>query len=178
MKALLYPFVFLFAACSSGKQEQPPQNGPADKLSVTNQHQAKTEAGLPAFALQDVNGNPVDLKNFAGKRVFVNLWATWCPPCRAEMPEIQKLYASADTAKTAFLLISLDDNFEKAKKYVKRKKFSFPIYYPSTPLPETFQVQGIPATFIFNEKGKLEQKVEGAANYNTPAYRSYFGAPK
>ena len=176
MKALLYPFVFLFAACSSGKQEQPPQNGPADKLSVTNQHQAKTEAGLPAFALQDVNGNPVDLKNFAGKRVFVNLWATWCPPCRAEIPAIEKLYEAADKRNTAFLLISLDDKFESAKKFAQRKKLTTPIYYPSTHLPELFQVQGIPATFIFNEKGELVQRIEGAANYNTPEYRKYFGA--
>ncbi|MBA3285375.1 MAG: TlpA family protein disulfide reductase [Nitrosopumilus sp.] len=60
-----------------------------------------------------------------GKKVFVNLWATWCPPCRKEMPSIIKLYQSIDTSKADYIMVSLDDNFDKASNYVKTQKLIF-----------------------------------------------------
>jgi len=178
MIKILFLFFPLLAACSSGGSKQSLATRPAHSFARTIDHTAKVKAQLPAFAVLDINGAEVNLQSFAGKKVFLNLWATWCPPCRAEMPEIEKLYKAADKNKVAFLMVSLDDNFEKAKKYVKRKKLDLPIYYPLGALPELFQVQGIPTTFIFNEQGELLQQVEGAANYNTPEYRRFFGATK
>ena len=173
---LIIIIVFIFTGCSSGKRDQPLQNNAAVNNSSSNNYQAKAGSILPSFALQDANGTPLDLKSFAGKKIFVNLWATWCLPCRAEIPAIENLYRAADKNKAAFLLISLDNNFAKAKNFARRKKLTVPIYYPADSLPELFQVQGIPTTFIFNENGELQQMVEGAANYNTPAYRTHFGA--
>jgi thiol-disulfide isomerase/thioredoxin len=126
---------------------------------------------MPAFALMDTSGKTLDLKSFAGKKVFVNLWASWCPPCRAEMPSIEKLHASVDKEKTVFILVSLDNDFETAKKYMQSKGLNLPIYYPNDNLPDLFNVRGIPATFIFNEKGELIKQHEGADDYNTDAYR-------
>lgn len=178
MKIFLSLFFPLLAACSTGGSKQSPTTKPANSLATTHTNSAKSIAKLPAYTVMDINGAEVNLQSFAGKKVFVNLWATWCPPCRIEMPEIEKLYQATDKNKAAFLLISLDDNFEKAKKYVKRRKLDLPIYYPLDSLPKLFQVQGIPTTFIFNEQGELVQQVEGAANYNTPEYRKFFGVTK
>lgn len=68
----------------------------------------------------DLEGNLVDMQNFRDKTVFINLWATWCPPCRAEMPHIASLYEKLkDQKDIAFLMVSLDKEVEKPEKYIK-----------------------------------------------------------
>ena len=126
---------------------------------------------LPSFNLMDENGGTVNLQGLRNKKLFVNLWATWCPPCRREMPSIKKLYQSVDTSKVAFVMISLDDQFDKAKKYVQDQKLKLPVYYPAESLPPLFNVEGIPATFIFDEKGSLIKRIDGSADYDTKEYR-------
>ncbi|RYZ54706.1 MAG: TlpA family protein disulfide reductase, partial [Chitinophagaceae bacterium] len=95
---------------------------------------------LPSFTVQDVDGKTINLQSLKGKKVFVNLWASWCPPCRREMPSIEKLAKSVDKNKVAFVLLSLDDNFNKAKAFAKQQQLSLPIYYPTENLPELFNV--------------------------------------
>lgn len=157
----------LLAACNDSNKattEAEPTEVAAPAMDAAGQ--------MPAFTMLNAEGQPVELKSFAGKKVVVNLWATWCPPCRAEMPSIEKLRASVDNEKTAFVMLSLDDDFEKAKKYVKTNNLDLPVYYPqSSNLPELFNVRGIPATFIFDEEGKLIKSTEGADDYDTDAYR-------
>jgi thiol-disulfide isomerase/thioredoxin len=132
---------------------------------------ASNSASLPSFTVQDVNGNGVNLNSFKGKKVFVNLWASWCPPCRAEMPSIEKLYGSVDTSKVAFVMLALDNDFEQSKQFIKKQGLNLPVYYPTENLPQLFNVQGIPATFIFNEQGKLIQRIDGGDDYDTDRYR-------
>jgi thiol-disulfide isomerase/thioredoxin len=129
---------------------------------------------LPAFSMQDKEGNMVSLQSLKGKKVFLNLWASWCPPCREEMPSIERLYKSADTARVAFVMLSLDDNFEKAKRYVSSRKLTLPIFYPAENLPDLFNVEGIPVTFIFNEEGKLIKQINGSEDYDSDNYRTLF----
>ena len=119
----------------------------------------KEKATLPNFSITDANGKTVNLSSFKGKKVFVNFWATWCPPCRSEIPSIQKLYSKVDKEKTVFILLSLDDNFDIAKKYAASKKMDLPVYYPAENLPSLFNITSIPTTFIFNEKGELAKVV-------------------
>ncbi len=69
-------------------------------------------------------------------------------------------------------MLSIDKNFDKALKYASKKKLRLPIYYPATSLPPLFQVQGIPATFIFNQKGDLTRAISGDDNYNTAEYKN------
>jgi len=126
---------------------------------------------LPAFAMQDIDGKTVNLQSLKGKKVFVNLWASWCPPCRREMPSIEKLAKAADKDKVAFVLISLDDDFDKAKAFAKRQRLSLPIYYPAESLPSLFNVQAIPTTFIFDEEGNLFHRIDGGDDYDTESYR-------
>ena len=69
-------------------------------------------------------------------------------------------------------MLSLDDNFDKAKKWMQKQNLSMPVYYPAENLPQLFNVQAIPTTFIFNENGELIQRVDGADNYDSEAYRT------
>ena len=120
--------------------------------------------------MTDANGNIVDMASLKGKKVFVNLWATWCPPCRAEIPSIEALDSKVDKGKTAFVMLSLDESFELAKQFAKKRNMQLPVYYPAEGLPAMFKTDGIPATFIFNEKGELVKQNNGADDYDTEEY--------
>jgi thiol-disulfide isomerase/thioredoxin len=76
--------------------------------------------------------------------------ATWCPPCRAEIPSIENLASKVDKEKAVFIMLSLDENFEVAKKFAKSENLKVPVYYPAEKLPALFNTDGIPATFILN----------------------------
>jgi thioredoxin-related protein len=87
------------------------------------------------------------------------------------MPSIQKLYRSVDTSKVAFVMLGLDDAFEKSKNYMSSQKLDMPLYYPAQNMPEMFNVPSIPTTFIFDEKGQLIDKIVGGDDYDTDKYR-------
>ena len=127
------------------------------------------------FTLLDANQNRVDVSSFKGKTIFINLWATWCGPCRVEMPSIQKLYDTADKDKVVFIMLALDqkDPFNKVSRFIKDKEFTFPIYYPASTLPQILQVPTIPTTFVVSPDGKVVHKQVGVANYDTEEFRTF-----
>jgi thiol-disulfide isomerase/thioredoxin len=163
--------LFLATSCSNNKTEETTSAQQQNNIDSNTATAAET---LPSFSLQDINGNLVNLQSLRGKKLFVNIWASWCPPCKRELPSIEKLYQSVDTTKTRFLLVSFDDKFESAMKYISSKRINLPIYHPTENPPALFQVQGIPATFIFNENGDLVKRIDGGENYNTKEYRQLF----
>lgn len=129
-----------------------------------------TKVTLPDFKVKDATGKIVNLKDFKGKTVFVNLWATWCGPCRREMPSIESLSKKLKDKKVAFVMLSLDEDFNKALTYSKSSQFTLPMYHPAANLPALFNVDGIPATFIFNKKGELIKNIQGSINYDTEEF--------
>jgi len=124
---------------------------------------------LPLYTL---DGRPANLRQFKGKAVLVNLWASWCPPCLAEMPGLQALYQKTDTAKVAFVLISLDANPNKARALLKRKGYTLPVFFPAAPLPAPFDSPSIPSTVILTPSGRLADRHDGMADYDTPEFRA------
>jgi thiol-disulfide isomerase/thioredoxin len=140
----------------------------ADTAVATN---AVNAVDLPSFVVKDTKGQLVSLESLKGKKLFVNLWASWCPPCRAEMPSIEKLSAEVDKDHVFFLLLSLDENSTAASDFVRENHISLPVYFPAAPLPSLFRTEGIPATFIFDEHGRLLTQHLGEEDYNTDAYR-------
>lgn len=139
-----------------------------------NSEEATVGAG---FDLTDLNGNVVPFESLRGKVVFLNVWATWCPPCIAEMPGIQKLYDSVDTSQIAFVMLSVDEGGqEKVRKFIDRKGYTFPVYIPLSGIPAAFQSSAIPTTFILSPDGTLAARQEGMANYNTKKMRDFLGS--
>lgn len=122
----------------------------------------------------DFNGERIDLEAYRGKTVFINLWATWCPPCRAEMPHISELYKKVrDTENLEFLMIALDKDFEKSKKLHVDKGWSFPIVHASFGLNESLQSQSIPTTLVVSPAGKIIFYQEGMSNFDTKEFRAF-----
>ncbi len=122
------------------------------------------------FQLRDLLGNELSFTEFEGQVVFLNFWATWCPPCIAEMPDIHHLYEQ-DTG-TAFVMISLDRDKEKARKFIEEKGFTFPVYFLNSSLPSTYDIQSIPTTYLLSKDGKIKVKNHGMAKYNSKKFRA------
>lgn len=154
--------IIALAACSSPQNKK---NGDGSAAPP-----ASSAVKLPAFTIQDASGKTIDLQSLKGKKVFVNLWAAWCPPCKAEMPSIAALYNKTDKEKTVFVLLSLDENFQSSIDFMKKNNFDLPLYFPAQQLPALFNTDGIPATFIFNEAGELIKQNNGADDYDTDEY--------
>ncbi|HTE34612.1 MAG TPA: TlpA disulfide reductase family protein [Chryseolinea sp.] len=127
------------------------------------------------FKISDLQGKVSHANVFKNKVVFLNIWATWCGPCRMEMPSIQSLYNQVDTSKVAFIMLSVDrsQDLEKVKSYVKEKGFTFPVYVPAGTLPNQLQVSSIPSTFVVSPDGKIATSESGASNYDTPEFRAF-----
>jgi thiol-disulfide isomerase/thioredoxin len=121
----------------------------------------------------NTKGKIFSLSDKSGKVVFVNFWASWCPPCLAEMPNINQLYQDyADNDEVVFLMISVEDNFEKSKALVKRKGFDFQIYHvESLNLPAIYKGT-LPTTFLLSKDGKVLMQHEGMANYDNEQTRT------
>lgn len=125
------------------------------------------------FNLINEAGEVVSLRNFEGKVIFINLWATWCPPCIAEMPGIHALYEEIQGKDIEFVMISLDEDFQKAIDYRKRKNYKFDIYQVRNRIPQMYHSSSIPTTYVIGADGRLAMTHKGMANYNTEKYKKY-----
>jgi thiol-disulfide isomerase/thioredoxin len=126
------------------------------------------------FKLIDPEGNITDANELKGKVIFMNIWATWCAPCVAEMPNINKLYGNVgDNPNIVFLMISHDKTMRKAVEWVKNKEFDFPIYQLYTRLPDVYETGVVPSTFVISPEGKVVVQKVGMANYNARRFRKF-----
>lgn len=127
------------------------------------------------FMLKDLEGNKYNFTDYKGKVVFLNLWATWCGPCRAEMPGIQSLFSKINNENIQFVMLSIDQDGQqqKVRKYIADKQFKFPVFMPSGRLTQQLSVPSIPTTFIINKQGKIVQKKIGTTNFDTPKFKKY-----
>ena len=127
-----------------------------------------------SFRLLDSNGNTVEGASLRGKTVFMNFWATWCPPCIAEMPDINQLYNDLQGEENIrFVMVSLDEDFSKALNFVTRKGYDFEIYQFASPVPQVYESQAIPTTYVLSPGGEIMVKKEGMARYNSDSFRKY-----
>jgi len=144
-------------------------------LDAKPESESTTEAFDFNFKLKTLNGEVVDFSQFQGKVVFLNLWATWCGPCRVEMPSIQKLYEGVDPEKVQFIMLSLDrdEALIKIEEFVDKNKYTFPVFQPKGSLPVQLQVPSIPTTLIIDPDGNIVTKTVGATNFNTDKFKKY-----
>ncbi len=122
-----------------------------------------------SFTIKDLAGNKISFKRYKGKVLFINMWATWCGPCKAEMPGIQSLSEKLKGHEVEFVMLSVDKDaaLPKVKSYLEDNKFTFPVFMPTGYLPEELQVPSIPTTFVISKDGKILMKEVGTRNYDT-----------
>ena len=107
------------------------------------------------FALNDLEGKPWSLQALHGKVVLVNFWATWCPPCRKEMPDLDKLYQEFKDKGLLILAIS-DEDMSKVQPFIAEHHYAYPILLdPGSKVHQVFRVEGIPKSFVYDRNGKL-----------------------
>ena len=119
--------------------------------------------------LVDGSGSNFNLKEHKGKVILVNFWATWCPPCVAEMPSLQKLYADYKD-KVVFVLVA-EDKVAKVNTYLKENEFNFKVYYSKSNAPKELVSKVIPTTYILNKEGKIVVNETGAKDWNSTKTR-------
>lgn len=138
------------------------------KVSQTREKE-KTKA--PNFSVLDIDGNSVMLSDFLGKPVVLNFWASWCPPCKGEMPEFNEVYQEVGKEVT-FMMVDLVDGQretkEKGAKYVKDQGYSFPVYFDvDQDAASTYNVMSIPMTIFIGKDGSIMKVSQGAIDAET-----------
>lgn len=121
----------------------------------------------PQFTLTDIHGKKVDLRTVTnGNRVtLVNFWATWCPPCRAEIPELVKFYRQYQTKGVALLAVNLQESPEAVKAFAGKNGMRFPVLLDgSGKVARVYQVYAIPTTFILDRRGVIRDLIQGGTS--------------
>lgn len=121
----------------------------------------KAGTQAPEFALQDINGKTWKLSDFQGRKMVLVFWASWCPDCRAEVPELKALQASADPEKVAFVSVSFDRTLEALQNYVNENylpgvQLFDPAGKKDSKVAADYGVKWIPSLYLLDESGKVE----------------------
>ncbi|MGV3508550.1 MAG: TlpA family protein disulfide reductase, partial [Sphingobacteriaceae bacterium] len=122
----------------------------------------------PSVLFQSSSGEKINISEPGDKVIFLNLWATWCPPCIAEMPSIQALKNKViNKDGVVFLMADVDSDLKKSVAFMQKKKYTFDVYAPASTIPETLFSGTIPTTVIINKEGKIVFQHEGMADYDS-----------
>lgn len=119
--------------------------------------------------LEDLEGNMVNLNGSANKNIFICFWATWCPPCRAEMPSIQKLYEKYGDRINFFLVTN--EERSKVQSFLKEFGYTVPVYFQKSINKGKLDVQSLPTTFFIGKDYRILIRKKGAANWNSRIFR-------
>lgn len=141
---------------------------------IEQQQIQKAVIGQPApdFSLSDTKGKTWKLSEQKGKVVFINFWATWCPPCREEMPSMQKLYSELPREKFEMLTILSNDDPLLANTFVARVGGTFQVLIdPDSLIANAYGLTGVPETFIIDKNGILREKFIGPRPWDSPEAR-------
>ena len=134
--------------------------------------------GVPApnFSLPDIEGKKVSLTNFKGKIVLLNIWATWCAPCVAEMPSMEKLYQELKGEGFEIIAVSIDESGAKTVlPFMERYDLSFPaLTNPKGDIKNLYQITGVPESFILDQNGIIVEKIIGPRDWADSEAIRYF----
>jgi thiol-disulfide isomerase/thioredoxin len=121
------------------------------------------------YQLTDIHGDYNSISIGKGKVSFISYWATWCPPCLAELPSIQKLYV--DYGDQINFILLTNENPDIVQRFMNKKGYTLPIYFPKMETPETLDSNSLPTNYIIGGKGKIIIKEKGAADWNSKKVR-------
>ena len=136
----------------------------------------KNEKIAPNFTLETVTGEKISLKDFKGKTVLLNFWATWCQPCKKELPSMQRIYEELSSEGVEVVAISIDRNKkERVKQYIKNHNLTFPILLdPGQKVRKDYFILGLPTSYLIGIDGKLKGFISGAREWDSNASKEMF----
>src|SRR5919109_2182981 len=162
------PILFLLLALLYGVLSRPPADTshPAPRLGQP----------LADFTLPDLQGNMVQLSALRGKVVFINIWATWCPPCVEEMPTMQRLYDRLHDRGLEILAISIDAlGAQVVAPFMQQYRLTFPaLLDPAGSIERLYRTSGVPESFVVDKQGRLVEKVVGPRDWSHPQVVAMF----
>jgi peroxiredoxin len=130
---------------------------------------------IPDFEVIHLDGGTMHLSDLKGKIVFLNFWATWCPPCQMEMPSMERLYGQFKDTDFVILAVSVGEDVQTVKDFLSRTPYSFPIALnPDGKLGSLYAARGIPSTYVLNREGKIMAAKIGAQEWDTQKITSVF----
>jgi len=131
------------------------------------------EAGTE-FYFADKDQRTQSLAEHRGNVVFLNVWASWCPPCIAEMPSIANLYSEyRDRDGFSFILVSMDEDFSEAERFMESRDLDLPIYHYRGRDRDIFQSDLLPTTYVITPDGKIALEKKGMAKYDTRSFKQF-----
>lgn len=119
------------------------------------------------FKLKDLEGNELSLSDLKGKNVLLNFWATWCPPCKSEMPEIEKLYQETKKGDLVIIAVEIGEPLSTVKPFINNNKYNFKVLLDSDQSVATkYGISAIPTSYFIDKDGNVISKNLGAININ------------
>lgn len=151
----------------TAEQESPT---PADSVQTVDQPAAEN-INLMAeydFTLEDLTGSKVTLSQLKGKKVYLNFWATWCPPCKAEMPDIEKLYQETKDSDLVILAVNVGEDKKTVADFIAKNKYNFPVLLDvKGEVSQLYQVTGIPTSYFIDTNGILDNGTTGGIPFES-----------
>jgi peroxiredoxin len=128
-------------------------------------HPGAVDSAAPQFSLQDIDGKTLALANYQGKVVLLNFWATWCTPCRGEIPQFVEFQNTLGPQGLQLIGISMDDDVKPVHEFYQQFKMNYPVAIGSANLAESYGgVLGLPVTFLIGRDGRIAAKYIGATD--------------
>ncbi|MDR1142707.1 MAG: TlpA family protein disulfide reductase [Spirochaetaceae bacterium] len=168
----LCAFLYAVLLFSCGDRITEAQNHPKDIAG------AFRSAGIPvlekpvdpkAFSLALLNGGRAELSAYKGKVVLLNFWATWCPPCRAEMPSMETVYKRFKDQGLEILAVDCAEEKAAVERFMEKNKYSYPVLLDTDgTVSSLYGIEAIPTTFILNREGKIITRIVGSLRWNDP----------
>jgi thiol-disulfide isomerase/thioredoxin len=161
MKKLLFIILSIAVICGAFYSVQSFSNSNSNTSGVKiNENAVKIKAA--DFRLKDLDGKEVSLSDFRGKNVYLNFWATWCPPCKAEMPDIEKLYDETKDSNLVILAVNLGEGSSTVKTFVDNNKYNFRILLDTDKdAAAKYNISAIPSSFFIDKNGNIISKKIG-----------------
>jgi thiol-disulfide isomerase/thioredoxin len=167
--------IFIFAALILSAVAASATSVTEEEILQVGLQPLKEATEIVDFALQDLSGATRRLSDFSGKVVFLNFWATWCGPCRFEMPSMEKLYQRYKTKGLEIVAVNLQEDRKSVQRFVDEYNLSFPILLDTTGrVGATYGARSIPTTYIVNREGFVIAGTIGTREWDTEDTYRFF----
>lgn len=134
----------------------PNESAATEDDSSTDESTAPAKTPALDFKLKDLNGKEVSLSDFKGKKVFLNFWASWCPPCKAEMPDIERVYKETKDSDLVILAINVGESRKVAKSFIESKEFNFTVLLDlDENTASKYKLSGYPTSYFIDTEGNI-----------------------